>query len=297
VKVSVIVPVYNDCRIESCISSLLIQDYPRELYEIIVVDNNSVTLIKEIIYRFPVRYLREERQGSYFARNRGLEIATGDIAAFIDADCIADPAWLNNLVHGFEDQRVGGIGGMILKLHPKTWVQAAAEDLAEQQISSQSLPFFQAPYIVTANAAYSMSILRELGGFDTQFQSGGDVDLAWRLQRSGYQIVTACDAIVYHDARESVKGYFRQYFNYAVGHTLLFKKHRQVTGRKFFVNTYPLWGLILLLFAVLPAMPVQRVFGRPHTTRMRVAFLSFVKYIALAFGNIYGAIKYRIPYL
>lgn len=296
-KVSVIVPVYNDYRIASCISSLLLQDYPRELYEIIVVDNNSVASIKEIIQRFPVRYLREERQGSYFARNRGLEVATGDIAAFIDADCIADPAWLNNLVRGFEDQRVGGIGGKILKLHPKTWVQAAAEDLAEQQVSPQSLPFFPATYIVTANAAYRMSSLGELGGFDTQFQSGGDIDLAWRVQQSSYQIVSACDAIVYHDARESVKGYFRQYFNYAVGHTLLFKKHRHVTGRKFFVNTYPIWGLILLLFAVLPAIPVQRVIGRPHTKRMKVAFLSFVKYIALVFGNIYGSIKYRIPYL
>jgi cellulose synthase/poly-beta-1,6-N-acetylglucosamine synthase-like glycosyltransferase len=244
-----------------------------------------------------VRYLREERRGSYFARNRGLEIATGDIAAFIDADCIADPAWLTYLVHGFEDQRVGGIGGKILKLRPRTWVQAAAEDLAEQQLSPQSLPFFPATYIVTANAAYSMSILRELGGFDTQFQSGGDVDLAWRVQQSGYQLVTINNAIVYHDARESLKDYFRQYFSYAVGHTLLFKKHRHVIGRKFFVNTYPIRGLILLLFAVLPAMPVQRVFGRRPSARMKIAFLSLVKYIALVFGNIYGAIKYRIPYL
>jgi cellulose synthase/poly-beta-1,6-N-acetylglucosamine synthase-like glycosyltransferase len=297
VKVSVIVPVYNDSSIESCILSLLIQDYPRELYEIIIVDNNSVALIKEIIRRFPVIYLREERQGSSIARNRGLEIATGDIAAFIDADCIADPAWLSNLVRGFEDQRIGGVGGKILKLCPRTWVQAAAEDLAEQQLSPQSLPFFSAPYIVTANAAYRMPILRELGGFDTQFQSGEDVDLAWRVQQSGYQIVTTCDAIVYHDARKNIKGYFRQYFSYAVGHTLLFKKHRHATGRKFFVNTYPLWGLTVLLLSILPTLIVQKLFHRPRTAQLKVTLLNFVKYIALVFGNVYGAIKYRIPYL
>jgi O-antigen biosynthesis protein len=297
VKVSVIIPVYNDSSIESCILSLLIQDYPRELYEIIVVDNNSVALIKEIIRRFPVIYLREERQGSYFARNRGLEFATGDIAAFIDADCIADPAWLSNLVQGFEDQRIGGVGGKILKLCPRTWVQAAAEDLAEQQLSPLSLPFFSASYIVTANAAYRMPILCELGGFDTQFQSGGDVDLAWRVQQSGYRIVTTRDAIVYHDARESLNGYFSQYFSYAVGHTLLFKKHHHVTGHKFFVNTYPIWGLTVLLFSVLPTIFVQKLFHRPRTARLKETLLNFVKYIALVFGNVYGAIKYRIPYL
>jgi cellulose synthase/poly-beta-1,6-N-acetylglucosamine synthase-like glycosyltransferase len=297
VRVSVVVPVYNDSRIESCISSLLMQDYPRELYEVIVVDNNSVASIKEIIQRFPVIYLREENQGSYFARNRGLEYASGDVAAFIDADCIADPAWLNNLVHGFKDQQVGGIGGKILKLSPKTWVQSASEDLAEQQLSPQTLPFFSAPYIVTANAAYRMSILHVLGGFDTHFQSGGDVDLAWRVQQSGYRIETSHDAIVYHHARQSVKGYFRQYFSYAAGHTLLFKKHRHVTGRKLFVNTYPIWGLTFLLFSVLPVTLVQKLFYRQRTVQLKVTLLTFVKYIALIFGNIYGAIKYRIPYL
>ena len=40
-KASVIIPVYNDPRVEACIRSLLEQDYPEELYEIIVVDNNS----------------------------------------------------------------------------------------------------------------------------------------------------------------------------------------------------------------------------------------------------------------
>ena len=53
-KISIIVPVYNDSRVESCIASLLIQDYPKDLYEVIVVDNHSVASISEIIHRFPV---------------------------------------------------------------------------------------------------------------------------------------------------------------------------------------------------------------------------------------------------
>jgi len=291
VKASVIIPVYNYPRVEACILSLLVQDYPKELYEIIVVDNNSNDSTQEVIQRFNVKYVREDRKGSYSARNKGLEIASGDVAAFIDADCVADPNWLSELLEGFTDSLVGGIGGRILKLEPQTWVQANAEDLVEQQLTPQYLPFYDAPYIVTANAAYRMSLLRNIEGFDTQFQSGGDVDLAWRVYAAGFQIVTAPDAIVHHAARETVKGYFKQFFNYAAWHVLLFKKHRHNTNH--FTNAYPVLGLRGLLFSVMPAMFVQRVSSKPRTVKKQKAFLNLVTYVAIICGNLYGAIKFH----
>jgi cellulose synthase/poly-beta-1,6-N-acetylglucosamine synthase-like glycosyltransferase len=294
VKPSVIIPVYNDPRIEACILSLLGQDYPKELYELIVVDNNSDVSIQQIIQSFNVKYVRENRKGSYFARNKGLELAQGEIAAFIDADCVADPHWLSELLEGFKDSEIGGIGGKILKLKPQTWVQANAEDLAEQQLTPQYLPFHDAPYIVTANAAYRMSVLRKLEGFDTQFQSGGDVDLAWRVQAKGFKIITTPDAVVHHAARETVRGYFKQFFNYAAGHVLLFKKHRHNTG--YYTNIYPFLGLRGLLFSVMPTMFVQKLSGKPRTVKKREAFLELVKYVAIVCGNLYGAVKYGVPY-
>jgi len=291
VKVSVIVPVYNDPRVEDCILSLLSQDYSKDLYEIIVVDNNSNDSTPEVIQRSNVKYLRENRKGSYFARNKGLEVASGEVAVFIDADCVADPHWLSTLLEGFKDSNVAGVGGKILKREPQTWVQTYAEDLAEQQLTPQYLPFHDAPYIVTANAAYRMPILRTLQGFDARFQSGGDVDLAWRVQAAGFTIVTAPDAIVYHTARETVKGYFKQYFTYAAWHVFLFKKHRQ--NRGFFTNTYPFSGLRGLLFSMMPVMVMRKLSGKPQKRGM---YIELVKYVAIICGNLYGAIKYRIPF-
>lgn len=293
-KVSVIVPVYNDPRVEDCILSLLSQDYSKDLYEIIVVDNNSNDSTPEVIQRFSVKCLHESRKGSYFARNKGLEVASGEVAVFIDADCVADPHWLSTLLEGFKDSNVGGIGGRILKREPQTWVQAYAEDLAEQQLTPQYLPFHDAPYIVTANAAYRMSVLRMLQGFDARFRSGGDVDLAWRVQAAGFTIVTAPDAIVYHTARETVKSYFKQYFTYAAWHVFLFKKHRQ--NRGFFTNTYPFSGLSGLLFSVMPVMVMRKVSGKPRAVKKRRIYIELVKYVAIICGNLYGAIKYRIPF-
>ena len=294
-RVSVIIPVFNDPRIETCILSVLAQDYPEDLYEVIVVDNNSDDATAEVVQRFNVKYVREDRKGSYFARNKGLEIATGDVAAFIDADCIADPHWLKELIKGFKDLNVGGIGGRILKSEPQTWVQVHSEDLAEQQLVPQYLPFYDAPYIVTANAAYRMSLLRSLKGFDASFQSGGDVDLAWRVQAAGFTIVTAPDAIVHHAARETVKGYFRQFFMYAAWHVFLFKKYRQ--HKSFFANTYPFAGIWWLIFSVIPTMVMQKLSGKPRTVKKSKMYIELVKYLAIICGNLYGAVKYRVLYV
>ncbi len=296
-KVSIIIPVYNDPRIKSCITSLLEQDFPGELYEIIVVDNGSDLAIKEIIHNFPVHYVQEARRGSYFARNRGLDIACGEIAAFIDADCVADRAWLRNLVSSFKEENIGGVGGKILKQSAETWVQAAAEDLAEQQLTPQSFPFLPYPYIVTANAAYRMSILRELKGFDTQFQSGGDVDLAQRVQDRKYHVLTMPEAIVYHASRRTLKEYCKQYFGYAVGHTLLFKKYHKTMKMRAFVNTYPLQGLLLLMLNWMNPFVLLKCMSSHMMTSSPKEFLKLVKYIVLIYGNLYGSVKHRVLFL
>lgn len=296
-KVSVIVPVYNDLRIKDCIASLLRQDLPDEQYEIIVVDNGSDASVKEIIHNFPVHYEEEEARGSYFARNRGLKVARGEIAAFIDADCVADSAWLSSLVSCFDDASVGGVGGKILKSPAETWVQQAAEDLADQQMTLQSLPFLPHSYIVTANAAYRMSILRELEYFDTKFQSGGDVDMAQQVQNRGYRIITMPDAIVYHAPRRKLREYYKQYFGYAVGHTLLFKKYRKTMKMHFFVNIYPLQGVLSLIMTWVPFFILFRTMDEPARKFPSNALLELLKYIALICGNLYGSVKHHVLFL
>lgn len=296
-RVSVVVPVYDDPRIELCLSSLLAQEYPEGTYQIIVVDNGSGESIRRIIRRFPVVYVNEERKGPSYARNRGLEVASGDMVAFLDADCVADKYWLNSLVRSFVRSTVGGAGGRILKLQPRTWVEHSAEELNDQQVALQYLPFFPGPWIATGNAAYRMSVLQELGGFDTELQTGEDVDLAWRVWMLGYEIITVPEAIVYHAAKASVGEYFKQYFRYAVGHTLLFKKHRSATGRQIFIDTYPFKGLAKTMGAVLPKRLARWLFGKTSKTEIAAVFLDLVKYTAVMCGDLYGAISHRVPYI
>ncbi len=123
--VSIIVPVYNGALyIENCIGSLLGLNYPKEKYEVIIVDNNSTDNTADIIKKFAVIYaLEDHTQTSYAARNKGIQTARGSIMAFTDADCIADEYWILNGVKPFENRLVGGVGGKVKAYKPRNYIE------------------------------------------------------------------------------------------------------------------------------------------------------------------------------
>ncbi len=98
-KISVIIPFYQNIKhIKSCIESLLTQRYPAEHFELIMVDNNSSDGSTTIVRQFPqIKLLSEKKQGSYCARNKGLQVAKGAIIAFTDADCSPNDKWLSTI--------------------------------------------------------------------------------------------------------------------------------------------------------------------------------------------------------
>lgn len=96
-RCSVIVPFWNAGRyVRRCIESLLSQSLPQSEYELLFIDNNSTDGSDQVVAAFPaVRLLREAKQGSYAARNRGLAEARGEILVFTDPDCAVDSVGWN----------------------------------------------------------------------------------------------------------------------------------------------------------------------------------------------------------
>jgi glycosyltransferase involved in cell wall biosynthesis len=105
--ITVVIPFYNvDRYIEKCIQALLAQTYPAELFDVIMVDNNSTDHSAAIVRQYPgIRLVSERKQGAYAARNRGIAEAMGDIIAFTDPDCVPDGDWLKEI-----DSAMGGAG-------------------------------------------------------------------------------------------------------------------------------------------------------------------------------------------
>ena len=114
-SVSVVIPVYNGERtLGRCLESLLKQNYPRDAFEIIVVENSSTDATTEVAQRYPVRVLHNSERGPASARNMGIANSQSEIIAFTDADCIAHVDWLRELVQPYSDPEVGGVAGEIM---------------------------------------------------------------------------------------------------------------------------------------------------------------------------------------
>ena len=99
-RISVIVPVYNTAAtLPACIESLMALD----LYDIIMVDNNSTDSSVEIIRGYPkIALLSEGKQGAYAVRNTGIRHSKSDILAFTDSDCAVASDWLEQVLASLE---------------------------------------------------------------------------------------------------------------------------------------------------------------------------------------------------
>jgi GT2 family glycosyltransferase len=115
--VSVIIPVFNDAEaLALTLTALQQQTYPATRFEVIVVDNASTDDTVAVIGHFPAVQLLYEHQylGSpYSCRNRGLEVAQGEIIAFLDATCEPVPRWLEAAVAAFAQTGADLVGGRV----------------------------------------------------------------------------------------------------------------------------------------------------------------------------------------
>ena len=229
-SISIIIPVKNRPQeIASCLQSLAHLDYPAEKLEIIVVDDASDDRTPEVVCQFPVRLLAQsEPKQASCCRNLAAQNASGEILAFIDSDCLADPLWLKELVPAFKDLEVGAVGGMV-----DSYYEAKGLDRYEQVKSSLKIgswfrssreadPFF---YVPSCNLLVRRALFLKVGGFGEDLYVGEDVDLCWRLRDEGYHVEYRPAGKVYHRHRNRLKSFCSRRFDYGTSEPLLQHLH------------------------------------------------------------------------
>ena len=123
--------------------------------------------------RFPdVRLIRQANRGLAVARNVGLAAATGEVVAYTDADCAADPDWLTHLVHRLADTGAAAAGGP--NLSPDDGWLAACVAAAPGQPHEMLEPDGGAEHLPGCNMAFDRNALAAVGGFDPRFRTAGD---------------------------------------------------------------------------------------------------------------------------
>ncbi len=223
-KVSVVVAAYNaEATLGGCLNSLQHVDYPD--FEIIVVDDGSTDRTAEIARTAQVKVLRRAHQGLAAARNAGIEAAQGEIVAFIDADAAADRDWLYHLVETMRRRAAAGAGGPNFP-PPARSLLAAAIAAAPGQPREVRATDDSLLQMCGCNMAIDKASLVSIGGFDPVFTAAGDdVDISWRLLKSGATLAYAAGALVVHDRRGSVRAYLAQQSGYGAGEALLARKY------------------------------------------------------------------------
>lgn len=237
--VSVIIPVFNDAeRLKLCLTALEQQTYPRNRYEVIVVDNGSTEDIKSVVEPFPQAiFAVEPRTGSYAARNKALTIANGEILAFTDADCIPTNSWIENgVTHLLSTPNCGLVAGRINLFFHDPLHPTAVELYDSVKIGFPQQKFLEeSNYGATANVFTFRSVMDAVGPFDDTLKSSGDREWGQRVFAAGYQQVYADDACVSHPARRTWNELHKKVVRIIGGHLDLQRKRDQSSAR--FVTT------------------------------------------------------------
>lgn len=228
--VSVVIPVRNrPSEIAACLKSLARLDYPAEKIEIIVVDDASEDDTPKVVSGFPVRLIRQpKRRQAAACRNLGARHASGEMLAFIDSDCLADPMWLRELVPAFRDPGLGALGGMV-----DAWFDDNGLDRYEKVKSALKMGTWfkrsrmeeQFFYVPACNFLIRRDLFLRLCGFREELHVGEDVDLCWRVQDSGAHIEFRPAGAVYHKHRNQLRPFCARRFDYGTSEPLLQTLH------------------------------------------------------------------------
>jgi glycosyltransferase involved in cell wall biosynthesis len=224
-RVSVVVCAYNAERtMDACLASLAVLNYPD--YEVVVVNDGSRDRTLEIAESYPFcRIISQPNKGLSVARNVGAAAASGEIVAYTDSDCVADPDWLTYLVAKMEDGGLAACGGPNFP-PPEDSLVPAAVAVAPGGPTHVLLSDEVAEHIAGCNMAFRRDILLELGGFDPVYRAAGDdVDICWRFQDAGYVIGFSPAATVWHFRRNTVRAYCNQQRGYGKAEALVYSKH------------------------------------------------------------------------
>ena len=183
-RFSVVLPALNEeLCLPGCLSSLAGQDFDGEV-EVIVVDNNSTDQTAAVARSHGAVVVHEPRPGVCWARQRGTEVARGDVIVSTDADTTFDPSWLTRIDRSLrEHPSCVAVGGpCAFTVDSPLWARVYPRALFGAVAFVHRLTG-RVFYVTATNLAFRREAWP---GYDTQMTQGGDeVDLLRRLSRRG----------------------------------------------------------------------------------------------------------------
>jgi succinoglycan biosynthesis protein ExoA len=285
----VILPVRNEeCFIKRTIVQLIAQDYPRDRYEILVVDGRSTDATKAIAESLMkchphLAVFDNPRRLSSAARNIGLSQARGELIVVVDGHCELDgPGYLHKVAEAFRKSGADCLGRpQPLEVSGASTLQKAIAVARSSWLGHHpdSFIYSTTEQFVPAKSvavAYRRTVFSMVGTFDETFDACEDYELNHRIDREGLRCFFTPEVRVRYFPRSSLQGLFRQMTRYGRGRVRLLRKHPEtfsfggfipaawlagvVAGPVFGLLWSPLWwvysGVMATYMAILVTMSV-----------------------------------------
>ena len=219
---SIIVPTYErPAQLSLCLQALARLDYPKESYEIVVVDDGSDSPPDNIGNQFPpgfsLQVLRHKKIGPAGARNFGSQHARGEFLAFTDDDCQPDRGWVRALARYCLTNPDRIIGGRTVNALPENPYSETSQAIIEAVYSHFNADADNARFFASNNFAVSARLFRHMNGFAEHFQTSEDREICARWRAAGRKLIYAPTAIVYHAHDLGLASLWRQHFGYGRG--------------------------------------------------------------------------------
>ena len=272
-RISVVIPHLNQPEmLARCLASLVAGQ--RQPDEIIVVDNGSAALPQALCDAIPgARLLQEPQPGPGPARNLGVKAAMGEVLAFLDADCLADPAWLAEAATALTDPQAMILGGD---------VRIACADPARLTMleAYESIYAYRMDrYIArdgftgTGNLVVRRSVLDAVGPF-AGIDVAEDRDWGQRATAKGYRIRYVAQMKVYHPARQRFAE-LRQKWDRHMAHDFIPARRSRAGRVKWVVKT--------LAMAVSPIAELPRILLSDRISGFRARALALIGLVGIRF--------------
>ncbi len=289
-SVSIIIPALNEQgTISKTIRSVFEMNYPRNLLEIIVVDDGSTDGTIAEVKRFSkqgVKLVINEHKGigKSSALNAGIRKASGELIATLDSDSFPQKNCLHKLVSFFSDESVTAATAAIKVNEPKNWLEKIQSvEYIFVMFSRRLLAFLDCVSVTPGPmSVFRRGVFKKVGLFDEN-SILEDQEMAYRLQANNCKIVSSMDAEVFTQVPRTFNDLLRQRVRWNRGGLRNFYKHKSL-----FSTRYGDFGSIVMPLALLTVLLVVGIFGLVAWQIITGQFFSWfsLEAIIYAFGGI-----------
>lgn len=283
--VSVVVPAYNEEEsIGKTIESLMKLDYPKDMLEIIVVNDgskdNTGKIVEGFLHKnnpFKMLLLNQKNSGKGVALNNGIAHSNSEFVACLDADSMVRSDTLKEMIRYFYDPSIAAVSPLMKVYQPKTMLQKlqALEYLLYGFLkcvfsSMNSIHVTSGPFSI-----YRKSTLQKLGGFDEK-TIVEDQEICYRIQRNHFKILQSTAGEVLTIAPKNISELYNQRCRWFKGSAMTIYQYRDMLFNKKYGDFGMFQLPTLVMGLILPFVTVTlffKYFVSPIITSISNLFL------------------------